>query len=140
MGSQLCCEGWNWNAELIDYVLIIYSKDLPDNAEVSRVVETLVNTPGFGTRCMAGNPIPWVSLLILCNDFKNTMILKTYLLSTLIHAKNKLCKIKTSCNQQIFTSKRFLKFKKPNYHPDQNKLNNKWSSINSNMSQSNCWV
>ncbi|KAM9335582.1 phospholipid-transporting ATPase ABCA1 [Symphorus nematophorus] len=35
-----------------------YSKDLPDNAEVSRVVETLVNTPGFGTRCMNGDPIP----------------------------------------------------------------------------------
>ncbi|XP_060886982.1 phospholipid-transporting ATPase ABCA1-like [Labrus mixtus] len=35
-----------------------YSKDLPDNAEVSRVVENLVNTPGFGTRCMNGNPIP----------------------------------------------------------------------------------
>ncbi|KAM6959867.1 phospholipid-transporting ATPase ABCA1 [Tautogolabrus adspersus] len=35
-----------------------FSNDLPDNAEVSRVVETLVNTPGFGTRCMNGNPIP----------------------------------------------------------------------------------
>lgn len=35
-----------------------FSKDLPDNAEVSRVVDTLVNTPGFGTRCMDGNPIP----------------------------------------------------------------------------------
>ncbi|KAK7909890.1 hypothetical protein WMY93_014574 [Mugilogobius chulae] len=35
-----------------------YSNDGPDNAEVSRVVETLVNNPGFGTRCMYGNPIP----------------------------------------------------------------------------------
>uniref|UniRef100_A0A3Q3WL83 ABC transporter domain-containing protein n=1 Tax=Mola mola TaxID=94237 RepID=A0A3Q3WL83_MOLML len=35
-----------------------YSNDGPDNAEVSRVVETLVNTPGFGTRCMTGDPIP----------------------------------------------------------------------------------
>ncbi|XP_041634758.1 phospholipid-transporting ATPase ABCA1-like isoform X2 [Cheilinus undulatus] len=35
-----------------------YSNDLPDNTEVSRVVETLVNTPGFGTRCMDGDPIP----------------------------------------------------------------------------------
>nr|XP_046235853.1 phospholipid-transporting ATPase ABCA1-like isoform X1 [Scatophagus argus] len=35
-----------------------FSNDGPDNAEVSRVVETLVNSPGFGTRCMIGNPIP----------------------------------------------------------------------------------
>ncbi|XP_028420639.1 ATP-binding cassette sub-family A member 1 isoform X1 [Perca flavescens] len=35
-----------------------YSKDVPDNVEVSNVVETLVNNPGFGTRCMNGNPIP----------------------------------------------------------------------------------
>lgn len=38
----------------------ICSNDGPDNAEVSRVVETLVNSPGFGTRCMLGDPIPWV--------------------------------------------------------------------------------
>ncbi|XP_032400407.1 phospholipid-transporting ATPase ABCA1 isoform X3 [Etheostoma spectabile] len=35
-----------------------YSKDTPDNVEVSKVVETLVNKPGFGTRCMNGDPIP----------------------------------------------------------------------------------
>ncbi|XP_045920999.1 phospholipid-transporting ATPase ABCA1-like isoform X1 [Micropterus dolomieu] len=35
-----------------------YSNDGPDNAEVSQVVETLVNKPGFGTRCMNGDPIP----------------------------------------------------------------------------------
>ncbi|XP_070785696.1 phospholipid-transporting ATPase ABCA1-like [Enoplosus armatus] len=35
-----------------------YSNDGPDNVEVSRVVETLVNKPGFGTRCMKGDPIP----------------------------------------------------------------------------------
>ncbi|KAJ0055813.1 hypothetical protein NL108_012856, partial [Boleophthalmus pectinirostris] len=35
-----------------------YSNDGPDNAEVSRVVDTLVNNPGFGTRCMYGDPIP----------------------------------------------------------------------------------
>ncbi|XP_051285464.1 phospholipid-transporting ATPase ABCA1-like isoform X2 [Dicentrarchus labrax] len=35
-----------------------YSNDGPDNVEVTRVVETLVNTPGFGTRCMNGDPIP----------------------------------------------------------------------------------
>ncbi|KAG7243353.1 hypothetical protein INR49_011809 [Caranx melampygus] len=35
-----------------------YSNDGPDNVEVSQVVETLVNNPGFGTRCMDGNPIP----------------------------------------------------------------------------------
>uniref|UniRef100_A0A671UPG0 P-type phospholipid transporter n=1 Tax=Sparus aurata TaxID=8175 RepID=A0A671UPG0_SPAAU len=35
-----------------------YSNDGPDNVEVSRVVETLVNEPGFGTRCMIGDPIP----------------------------------------------------------------------------------
>ncbi|XP_053199909.1 phospholipid-transporting ATPase ABCA1-like [Scomber japonicus] len=35
-----------------------YSNDGPDNVEVSQVVETLVNNPGFGTRCMTGDPIP----------------------------------------------------------------------------------
>ncbi|XP_062240484.1 phospholipid-transporting ATPase ABCA1-like [Platichthys flesus] len=35
-----------------------YSNDGPDNVEVSQVVDTLVNNPGFGTRCMDGNPIP----------------------------------------------------------------------------------
>ncbi|KAM4611576.1 phospholipid-transporting ATPase ABCA1 [Polymixia lowei] len=35
-----------------------YSNDRPDNAEVSRVVDSLVNNPGFGTRCMSGDPIP----------------------------------------------------------------------------------
>ncbi|KAG7461875.1 hypothetical protein MATL_G00195770 [Megalops atlanticus] len=35
-----------------------YSNDAPDNVEVSRVVDSLVNNPGFGTRCMANNPIP----------------------------------------------------------------------------------
>ncbi|XP_070849905.1 phospholipid-transporting ATPase ABCA1-like [Chaetodon trifascialis] len=35
-----------------------YSNDRPGNVEVAQVVETLVNTPGFGTRCMEGNPIP----------------------------------------------------------------------------------
>ncbi|XP_028998112.1 phospholipid-transporting ATPase ABCA1-like [Betta splendens] len=34
-----------------------YSNDLPENVEVSQVVQTLVNNPGFGTRCMNGNPI-----------------------------------------------------------------------------------
>uniref|UniRef100_A0A672GMS6 P-type phospholipid transporter n=1 Tax=Salarias fasciatus TaxID=181472 RepID=A0A672GMS6_SALFA len=35
-----------------------YSNDMPGNAEVSGVSETLLNTPGFGTRCMDGDPIP----------------------------------------------------------------------------------
>ncbi|XP_027133809.1 ATP-binding cassette sub-family A member 1 [Larimichthys crocea] len=35
-----------------------FSNDLPDNVEVSQVVKTMVNAPGFGTRCMNGNPIP----------------------------------------------------------------------------------
>uniref|UniRef100_A0AAQ5X6I6 ABC transporter domain-containing protein n=1 Tax=Amphiprion ocellaris TaxID=80972 RepID=A0AAQ5X6I6_AMPOC len=35
-----------------------YSNDLPESAEVSQVVETLLNNPGFGTRCMNGDPIP----------------------------------------------------------------------------------
>ncbi|XP_037832519.1 phospholipid-transporting ATPase ABCA1 isoform X2 [Kryptolebias marmoratus] len=35
-----------------------YSNDMPDNLEVSKVVETLVDNPGFGTRCMDGDPIP----------------------------------------------------------------------------------
>lgn len=36
----------------------IYSNDMPEHAEVSRVVDTLLNNPGFGTRCMHGDPIP----------------------------------------------------------------------------------
>ncbi|XP_075306746.1 phospholipid-transporting ATPase ABCA1 [Odontesthes bonariensis] len=35
-----------------------YSNDMPENTEVSQVVESLVNNPGFGTRCMDRNPIP----------------------------------------------------------------------------------
>ncbi|XP_015249332.1 PREDICTED: ATP-binding cassette sub-family A member 1-like isoform X2 [Cyprinodon variegatus] len=35
-----------------------YSNDMPEHAEVSRVVDTLLNNPGFGTRCMHGDPIP----------------------------------------------------------------------------------
>ncbi|XP_075891700.1 phospholipid-transporting ATPase ABCA1 [Nelusetta ayraudi] len=35
-----------------------YSNDAPESTEVSRVVDTLVNAPGFGTRCMPGDPIP----------------------------------------------------------------------------------
>ncbi|XP_034020928.1 phospholipid-transporting ATPase ABCA1-like [Thalassophryne amazonica] len=35
-----------------------YSDDMPGNAEMSRMVESLVNNPGFGTRCMTGDPIP----------------------------------------------------------------------------------
>uniref|UniRef100_A0A3Q1GHF5 P-type phospholipid transporter n=1 Tax=Acanthochromis polyacanthus TaxID=80966 RepID=A0A3Q1GHF5_9TELE len=35
-----------------------YSNDLPESVEVSQVVETLLNNPGFGTRCMNGDPIP----------------------------------------------------------------------------------
>ncbi|XP_029695784.1 ATP-binding cassette sub-family A member 1 isoform X3 [Takifugu rubripes] len=35
-----------------------YSNDGADGVDVSRVVDTLVNSPGFGTRCMMGDPIP----------------------------------------------------------------------------------
>uniref|UniRef100_A0AAX7V794 ABC transporter domain-containing protein n=1 Tax=Astatotilapia calliptera TaxID=8154 RepID=A0AAX7V794_ASTCA len=35
-----------------------YSNDGPGNMEVSQVVESLLNKPGFGTRCMKGDPIP----------------------------------------------------------------------------------
>uniref|UniRef100_A0A8C8J4V0 P-type phospholipid transporter n=1 Tax=Oncorhynchus tshawytscha TaxID=74940 RepID=A0A8C8J4V0_ONCTS len=36
-----------------------YSNDgPPNNTEVAQVVDSLVNNPGFGTRCMANNPIP----------------------------------------------------------------------------------
>lgn len=41
-------------------VYSVCSNDAPQNAEVSRIVETLVNAPGFGTRCMPGDPIPYV--------------------------------------------------------------------------------
>ncbi|XP_056298859.1 phospholipid-transporting ATPase ABCA1-like [Pseudoliparis swirei] len=35
-----------------------YSNDGPDNVTLAKVVETLVNKPGFGSRCMDGDPIP----------------------------------------------------------------------------------
>ncbi|XP_068164948.1 phospholipid-transporting ATPase ABCA1-like [Antennarius striatus] len=35
-----------------------YSNDDPDNMNVSQVADSLVNSPGFGTRCMNGDPIP----------------------------------------------------------------------------------
>uniref|UniRef100_A0A8C5HCB1 P-type phospholipid transporter n=1 Tax=Gouania willdenowi TaxID=441366 RepID=A0A8C5HCB1_GOUWI len=34
-----------------------YSNDMPENPKMSRIVETLVDNPGFGTRCMDGDPI-----------------------------------------------------------------------------------
>ncbi|KAM4564931.1 phospholipid-transporting ATPase ABCA1 [Fundulus diaphanus] len=37
---------------------MFYSNDMPENVEVSKVAETLLNNPGFGTRCMHGDPIP----------------------------------------------------------------------------------
>lgn len=45
------------NDNLFELCPNFLSKDVPDNVEVSQVVETLVNNPGFGTRCMMGNPI-----------------------------------------------------------------------------------
>uniref|UniRef100_A0A3P9L2N4 P-type phospholipid transporter n=1 Tax=Oryzias latipes TaxID=8090 RepID=A0A3P9L2N4_ORYLA len=44
---------WMYNSQTT-----FYSNDMPEDANVSRVVETLVDNPGFGTRCMEGNPIP----------------------------------------------------------------------------------
>ncbi|KAJ8382923.1 hypothetical protein SKAU_G00037010 [Synaphobranchus kaupii] len=35
-----------------------FSNDAPDNTEVSRVADSLVNEPGFGIRCMPNDPIP----------------------------------------------------------------------------------
>uniref|UniRef100_A0A3Q3IW89 ABC transporter domain-containing protein n=1 Tax=Monopterus albus TaxID=43700 RepID=A0A3Q3IW89_MONAL len=46
-----------------------YSNDAPDNVEVSRVVETLVNNPGFGTRCMNDNPIPKLPCVLNGSDW-----------------------------------------------------------------------
>uniref|UniRef100_A0A8C8A4V0 ABC transporter domain-containing protein n=1 Tax=Oryzias sinensis TaxID=183150 RepID=A0A8C8A4V0_9TELE len=43
---------------MYDSQTTFYSNDMPEDANVSRVVETLVDNPGFGTRCMEGNPIP----------------------------------------------------------------------------------
>lgn len=36
----------------------MHSNDMSENLEVSKVTETLLNNPGFGTRCMHGDPIP----------------------------------------------------------------------------------
>ncbi|XP_043916268.1 phospholipid-transporting ATPase ABCA1-like [Protopterus annectens] len=35
-----------------------FSNDAPDNAQLHRVLESLLDKPGMGTRCMKGNPIP----------------------------------------------------------------------------------
>ncbi|KPP71608.1 hypothetical protein Z043_109458 [Scleropages formosus] len=35
-----------------------FSDDAPGHVEAARVVDSLVNRPGFGTRCMAQNPLP----------------------------------------------------------------------------------
>uniref|UniRef100_A0A8C5ABB2 ABC transporter domain-containing protein n=1 Tax=Gadus morhua TaxID=8049 RepID=A0A8C5ABB2_GADMO len=42
-----------------------FSNDQPKNLAVNRIVDSLVNNPGFGTRCMPGNPIP-----MLCSDLR----------------------------------------------------------------------
>ncbi|XP_054656668.1 phospholipid-transporting ATPase ABCA1-like isoform X9 [Dunckerocampus dactyliophorus] len=46
-----------------------FSNDAADNTEVSQVVETLVNQPGFGTRCMDGDPIPNLPCVSLGSDW-----------------------------------------------------------------------
>uniref|UniRef100_A0A3B4Z3Q7 P-type phospholipid transporter n=1 Tax=Stegastes partitus TaxID=144197 RepID=A0A3B4Z3Q7_9TELE len=46
------------NGLLIAVFSIVCSNDMPGSAEVSQVVESLLNNPGFGTRCMTGDPIP----------------------------------------------------------------------------------
>lgn len=35
-----------------------FSNDQPNKTEVAQIVDSLVDTPGFGTRCMYGDPIP----------------------------------------------------------------------------------
>ncbi|XP_061664469.1 phospholipid-transporting ATPase ABCA1-like isoform X2 [Syngnathoides biaculeatus] len=46
-----------------------FSDDAPGNPEVSQVVETLVNNPGFGTRCMDGDPIPGLPCVSHLSDW-----------------------------------------------------------------------
>ncbi|XP_029932419.1 phospholipid-transporting ATPase ABCA1 [Myripristis murdjan] len=46
-----------------------YSNDGPDNMNVSRVVDSLVNNPGFGTRCMIGDPIPELPCVPTASDW-----------------------------------------------------------------------
>ncbi|XP_061620276.1 phospholipid-transporting ATPase ABCA1-like isoform X1 [Phyllopteryx taeniolatus] len=46
-----------------------FSNDAPGNAEASKVVETLVNNPGFGTRCMDGDPIPGLPCVSHLSDW-----------------------------------------------------------------------
>ncbi|KAM9425735.1 phospholipid-transporting ATPase ABCA1 [Pholidichthys leucotaenia] len=46
-----------------------YSNDMPENVEVSRVVESLLNNPGFGTRCMNGDPIPNLPCSSVASDW-----------------------------------------------------------------------
>ncbi|KAM9835346.1 phospholipid-transporting ATPase ABCA1-like [Syngnathus typhle] len=46
-----------------------FSNDAPGNPEVSEVVETLVNNPGFGTRCMDGDPIPGLPCVSRLSDW-----------------------------------------------------------------------
>ncbi|XP_078532688.1 phospholipid-transporting ATPase ABCA1-like isoform X3 [Lissotriton helveticus] len=37
---------------------VFYSNDEPANVQVSNVIDSLTNDPGFGTRCMKNDPIP----------------------------------------------------------------------------------
>ncbi|XP_061814826.2 phospholipid-transporting ATPase ABCA1-like [Nerophis lumbriciformis] len=46
-----------------------FSNDTAGNAEPSQVLESLVNQPGFGTRCMEGDPIPKLPCSSLGSDW-----------------------------------------------------------------------
>lgn len=40
----------------------IHSNDAPEDTGTQELLKALTKDPGFGTRCMEGNPIPWVTL------------------------------------------------------------------------------
>ncbi|XP_041925671.1 phospholipid-transporting ATPase ABCA1 [Alosa sapidissima] len=51
---KLELQPWMYGAKQNTFI----SVDEPNVTEVSQVAKSLLNDPGFGTRCMAGNPIP----------------------------------------------------------------------------------
>lgn len=38
-------------------VYLLCSNDAPGDASIAKLMDSLVNKPGFGTRCMRGDPI-----------------------------------------------------------------------------------
>lgn len=44
--------------DLIVFLCFTHSNDAPEDAGTQRLLDALLNKPGFGTRCMQGHSIP----------------------------------------------------------------------------------